>query len=300
VKGKIPQNSRRCLKSYTSGHLSQPDTLASLQNKVKVMRRFGIEEKAKIFPSQFYIAILVAFALFGVEGLRAQSASLQELSSQLSEIQIFSAPDESSLLVESIRKGEPLSPLAETRGAGDAKWYLVQTKNGTVGWFKSNNSEESRKLEAFFKSRPNEVDVIAPTAVPLPPSGAPSPGSFVIPVLTTGSSVIVRVTLNHSLTAYLILDTGATTTMVSRRIAHDLALHSVGYRKGYTVGGPVTRPVAQLQSLKVGEAEVQNLLVSIHDFHPNPQIEGLLGLDFLNNFHVSLDAKKKLLTLTRR
>jgi predicted aspartyl protease len=102
------------------------------------------------------------------------------------------------------------------------------------------------------------------------------------------------------LNAYLILDTGATNTMVSRRIAHNLALNSVGYRKGYTVGGPVTRPVARLQSLKVGETEVKNLLVSIHDFHPNPQIEGLPGLDFFKNFHVSLDARKQLLILTPR
>jgi hypothetical protein len=274
--------------------------VSGLQNKVKVIRPFGIEEKTKIFPFQFHIAVLVAFALFQVEGLRAQSASPQERSSQLSEIQIFGSPDESSPLVESIRKGEPLSPIAETGGAGGTKWYLVQTRNGSVGWFKSNDSEESRKLEAFFKSRPNELHLIGPPALPSPPSGAPSPGSFVIPVMTTGSSVIVRVTLNHSLAAYLILDTGATTTMVSRRIAHNLALHSVGYRSGYTVGGPVTRPVARLQSLKAGEAEVKDLLVSIHDFHPNPQIEGLLGLDFLNNFHVSLDARKQLLILTPR
>lgn len=267
---------------------------------MKVTRRFVIEDKATIFAFHFYIAVLVAFVLSQVEGVRAQPVSPQERSSQLSEIQIFSSPDESSPLVESIRKGEPLSPIAETGGAGATKWYLVQTKNGSVGWFKSDDSEESRKLEAFFKSRPKELDLIGPTVLPSAPSGAPSPHSFVIPVMVTGSSVIVRVTLNHSLHAYLILDTGATTTMVSRRIAHNLALHSVGYRQGYTVGGPVTRPVARLQSLKVGEAEVKNLLVSIHDFHPDPKIEGLLGLDFLKNFHVSLDARKQLLILTPR
>jgi hypothetical protein len=60
---------------------------------------------------------------------------------------------------------------------------------------KSHDSEESRKLEAFFKFRPKELDLIGSAAIPSPPSGTPSPGSFVIPVMATDSSVIVRVTL---------------------------------------------------------------------------------------------------------
>jgi hypothetical protein len=58
--------------------------------------------------------------------------------------------------------------------------------------------------------------------------------------------------------------------------------------------------LARLGSLKVGDAEVQDLIVSIHDFSPDPRVEGLLGLDFLKNFQLSLDAKRSLLLLGPR
>jgi predicted aspartyl protease len=115
-----------------------------------------------------------------------------------------------------------------------------------------------------------------------------------------GASVIVPVTFNGALTANLVLDTGATVTVVSRRIASNLALRTLGASKVGTVGGVITVPLARLGSLKVGEAEVHDLVVSIHDFSADPRIEGLLGLDFLKRFHVSLDARRRLLILGPR
>jgi hypothetical protein len=58
--------------------------------------------------------------------------------------------------------------------------------------------------------------------------------------------------------------------------------------------------VARIESVKVGEAEVSNLVVAIHDFSQDPRFEGLLGLDFLRHFQVSLDPRKQLLTLIPR
>ena len=74
----------------------------------------------------------------------------------------------------------------------------------------------------------------------------------------------------------------------------------LGSSKVGTVGGIITVPLARLGSLKVGDAEVQDLVVSIHDFSPDPRIEGLLGMDFLKHFHVSLDARRNLLVLGPR
>jgi len=88
--------------------------------------------------------------------------------------------------------------------------------------------------------------------------------------------------------------------MVSRRIANELSLRSVGYWTGITINGPVTRPIARLRSLKVGDAEVKDLIVSVYDLRFGSRIEGLLGLDFLNHFQVSLDARKQRLVLAPR
>lgn len=242
-----------------------------------------------------YFAIIFVAAILHVPVFGARS-----LASEPVEIELFSAPDESSLLVGSVTKEDGLSPMAETLGPGGAKWYLVRTKSGSVGWIKGGDSEESKKLEKFFESLPSEPGFGVSVALPEPPSGSLPRGTIVVPVETTGSSVIVSVTLNRAMRANLILDTGATTTMVSRRIASELGLRTVAYRTGITVGGVIRRPIARLRSLKVGEAEIQNLLVSVHDFHPNPRIEGLLGLDFLSRFHVSLDSRKQQLVLSPR
>jgi predicted aspartyl protease len=242
------------------------------------------------------IASLLAVGLASA----AQVEDAKRSAGKLSQIQLFTAPDESSALVASVGPEAGLSPMAETLGAGGEKWHLVKSKSGLVGWIKASDTEESKKLESFFKSLPTSPTVFSPGEPSSPSSTARPHGVVEVPVDARGSLVIVPVTFNGSVTANLALDTGATTTLVSRRIATSLALHNVGSATGITVGGPVTRPIARLESLKVGAAEVRNLLVSIHDFHPDPRVEGLLGLDFLRHFQVSLDARKQLLTLSPR
>jgi predicted aspartyl protease len=115
-----------------------------------------------------------------------------------------------------------------------------------------------------------------------------------------GTWIVVPVTFNRALSAHLQLDTGASVTMVSSRIASNLGLVTLGSKRGVTVGGIITVPTARLNSLNVGAAEVNDLVVSIHNFSAHPRIEGLLGMDFLKHFHVSLDADRKLLLLGRR
>jgi hypothetical protein len=216
-----------------------------------------------------------------------------------SEIQLFTTPDESSAVVATLKSGDEISPLADTLVGEGVRWYLVRAKNGTIGWIRQSDTDQSRKLEKFFKALPAEPSLPV-TIAPSSPTGSSARNTIVVPVVMNGSSVIVPVTLNGALRANLALDTGATITVVSRRIARSLALSPLGASKVGTVGGIVTLPLARLGSLKVGEAEVQDLVVSIHDFSPDPRIEGLLGLDFLKNFHVSLDARRNLLILGPR
>ena len=215
-------------------------------------------------------------------------------------IQLFTAPDESSAVVAILKKGDEISPLADSLGGEGARWYLVKAKNGTVGWMRQSDTDESRKLEKFFKSLPAEPSLPLSSVVPSSPSGGSRANPITVPVVMNGASVIVPVTLNGALKANLALDTGATITVVSRRIASNLALNALGASKVGTVGGVITVPLARLGSLKVGDAEVHDLVVSVHDFSTDPRIEGLLGLDFLKHFHVSLDARRRLLILGPR
>jgi hypothetical protein len=211
-------------------------------------------------------------------------------------VQVFTAPDESSLVIESLGDGQSLSPMAEMTAAGGLKWFMVKTGNGNIGWIKAGANNTAKKIDSHFRSLPNENPVIRPTS----PAESGSKGAHVIPVKVSGSKVIVSVNFNNSTAANLLLDTGASRTMISSRIAKILRLQSMGSGRGYGIGGMVTVSTARVDSVKLGEMERQNLLVMIHDFSPDPNYEGLLGFDFLSHFHMTLDLQKSLLVLTPR
>lgn len=112
--------------------------------------------------------------------------------------------------------------------------------------------------------------------------------------------MIVTALMNQRINGNLIIDTGATNTVISNRLANLLTLQSVGRAFVHTVGGPVQVAVARLGSLKVGAAEINNLPVLVHDFSQDPSIEGLLGMDFLGRYQIGFDSKRQLLILSPR
>jgi predicted aspartyl protease len=250
-------------------------------------------------PTKLKAGLVVSsFVLLAVCKTLSQGATTLNPAPSNSEIRLFTAPDEASAVVAILTSGDEISPLADTLGSENLRWYLVKAKNGAVGWIKNSDTDESRKLEKFFKSLPAETSFPASSVVPS--SSAAALGPITVPVMMNGASVIVPVTLNGEFRASLGLDTGATITVLSHRIAKSLGLNPLGTSKVGTVGGIITVPLARLRSLEVGDAAVHDLVVSIHDFSTDPRIEGLLGLDYLKHFSVSLDARRKLLVLSPR
>jgi predicted aspartyl protease len=231
---------------------------------------------------------------------QAWAASSLQTSTEQTVVEVFTTPDESSLVIESLRDGESPSPMAEMTAAGGLKWFMVKTSNGNIGWIKAGENNTAKKIDSHFRSLPNENPVIRPTSPAESTSNPSAKGASAIPVKVSGSKVIVPVNFNNSTAANLLLDTGASRTMISSRIAKILRLQSIGFGRGYGIGGTVTVSTARVESVKLGEMERQNLLVMIHDFSPDPSYEGLLGFDFLSHFHMSLDLQKSLLVLTPR
>ena len=76
--------------------------------------------------------------------------------------------------------------------------------------------------------------------------------------------MIVPVTLNRTLTANLLLDTGASMTMISRRIASSLPLYPTRSGLISGIGGTVVAQIVRLDSIEVGDAEVNGMSMSIH------------------------------------
>ncbi|GJL64871.1 MAG: hypothetical protein NPIRA04_35250 [Nitrospirales bacterium] len=128
--------------------------------------------------------------------------------------------------------------------------------------------------------------------------------AITIPVTSYGGSLLVTVQLNQTREVQLILDTGATMTVLSQDVALDLGLISSSKTQlttVYTAGGPIQVNVSTVDSIQAGTAQVHDVDVAIHDL-PDGQkgIDGLLGMSFLNHFLVTLDTNQGLLHLKPR
>ena len=67
-----------------------------------------------------------------------------------------------------------------------------------------------------------------------------------------------------------------------------------------TANGLIEAPVTNLESITVGGMEIRNLPAAIHDAMTDPQVSGLLGLNFLSNFRMDIDTQKGMLYLEKK
>jgi len=224
-------------------------------------------------------------------------------SSPVAPAQIFAEADESSELIETVRDGSALSPIAEMTGGGGLKWFMVKTKSGNIGWIKAGDNLAAKKIDSHFRALPKEPLIFAPSAAADGAAKTSATGVITIPVKINGPRVLVPVTFvvgNSSVTGNLAVDTGASQTLISKRMAQELRMYASGSGERAGIGGVVTVDIGKVDSIKVGEAEAKDLQVSVHDFSKDPSVEGLLGFDFLGRYNMSVDSDKQVMVLTPR
>ncbi|TAE54418.1 MAG: hypothetical protein EAZ88_09140 [Oscillatoriales cyanobacterium] len=100
-----------------------------------------------------------------------------------------------------------------------------------------------------------------------------------------GGTPVIDVVFNGNKTFEMIVDTGASGTLITQRMATALGVRQVGTgRAGIADGSIVEFPIGLVRSIRVGGAAIQNVEVAIAK-----QMEiGLLGHDFFGNYDVKI------------
>ena len=124
-----------------------------------------------------------------------------------------------------------------------------------------------------------------------------------VPMERHGQVVVIQATLNNKRSAKFVVDTGASYTLISNALARDLSIDVGANPKTLpfqTANGLIQAPVTSLESIAVGGMEIRNLPAAVHDAVPDPEVAGLLGLNFLSNFRMDIDTQKGVLHLEKK
>lgn len=127
----------------------------------------------------------------------------------------------------------------------------------------------------------------------------PSEGT-VVPFVPIGNNFLVAARIN-AIPAHLMLDTGASVTVVTTEFARRVGLRWDDTRLVSldTANGRVRAPVATIARLEVGSEVLTNLRVVVVELDGLRGIDGLLGMDVLSRYRVTIDRSQNSLILAQ-
>jgi clan AA aspartic protease (TIGR02281 family) len=179
--------------------------------------------------------------------------------------------------------------------------YKWVDEKGTVHFTDDLSSiPEKYRQDAETRKHSKEGSVPQTTEKPKPPpspKGA-EPEGMAVDLFRKHELLLAEVILNGRLKQYFIVDTGASFTLINRPTARELGItidENTPFIPIFTASSLIFTPLVTLQSIRVGEAEVENVDVLIHDMPSDSA--GLLGNSFLNKFRVTLDSVNGKMTL---
>ncbi len=143
---------------------------------------------------------------------------------------------------------------------------------------------------AIIPAPPSPISSPFPNSVQTPPSlgGAASQGVFQAAIKNRyGGTPVIDVTFNGSEQFEMIVDTGASGTVITQQMASALRVVPVGRAKANTASDRnVEFAIGNINSIEVGGAVVKNVSVAIA---PTANLDlGLLGQDFFGSYDVTI------------
>lgn len=120
-----------------------------------------------------------------------------------------------------------------------------------------------------------------------------------VPLRVVGEHYLVPVTLDNNDTLELMLDTGASKTVIKRGIIENsqpAVMEDISELLMNTANGQATGYRANIPNVSIGNLNLRSLDVVLMEL-PNFEYDGLLGMNVLNQFDFNLDQDKAVLKL---
>jgi len=185
--------------------------------------------------------------------------------------------------------------------SGYAEMYKWVDEKGTIH-FTDDASSIPEKYREDAETRKPSKEILTPRPQEKPkPSLSPKvsePEGIIVDLFRKHELLLAEVILNDRVRQYFILDTGASFTLINRPTAKELGItidENTPFMPIFTASSLIFTPLVTLRSVRVGEAEVENVDVLVHDM-PS-ETAGLLGNSFLNKFKVMIDSVNGKMTL---
>ena len=160
---------------------------------------------------------------------------------------------------------------------------------------------EKYRSEAETRKPTKEISVPQPQEISEPSSSFPwegaEPVGFEVKLERKHETWKTEVLLNGRVKREFTVDTGASSCLIDWNTAKELEItidEDTPFMPVATASGIILNPYVTLKSMRVGNAELENVEVSIHDM---PDGGGLLGNSFLSRFRMVIDSLKDKMTL---
>lgn len=177
-------------------------------------------------------------------------------------------------------------PAANPRRAQAQSKVTEYQRNLAYAQRQANRSTALQNPDGVVRVTANRIPVTAPAPEPaIAPASAPANTVFRAPILRrVGGIPVIAVTFNGTQQYEMIVDTGASGTLITSQMAAALNVVPVGQATASTASDRnVTFPLGYVQSVEVDGAIAPNMLVAV----AGPELDiGLLGHDFFGNFDV--------------
>lgn len=187
----------------------------------------------------------------------------------------------------------------------DDPHHIPDSQLDTMRVYKEDRSRASKKGNERDNRRQRAEDAAAVSVdddtEALSP---PSPTALESPVIVRGNRVLVPVEIGHwgrKIRANLLLDTGASFTILHQRAARKIMLTGTEKREAVVVGGSrIPIHMAEVDYIQIGPYRIPNTQLAIIQHQgPDQGYHGLLGMNILRTLDYTLDVNRGVIVWNR-